>query len=174
MSCWEEFWHAIGGEKTFYHCRTFLCNFPTLHVFSLWKCVQEGGRGRERERAPITCFSQDDSSVCGKALHPFAFTFPHLSPFPNPSEGKNGTAGGGNYRTAGHLFSFSSTPRSTFLGRRSSFRISPTGPPPRRRRWMGRCEGCFVGVRAPLWYRFDDSSPQSPPYPYSHPLPFIQ
>ena len=150
----------------------FVISPPSTCSHSGNVCKRVGGV--ERERAPITCFSQDDSSVCGKALHPFAFTFPHLSPFPNPSEGKNGTAGGGNYRTAGHLFSFSSTPRSTFLGRRSSFRISPTGPPPRRRRWMGRCEGCFVGVRAPLWYRFDDSSPQSPPYPYSHPLPFIQ
>ena len=43
-----------GGEKTFHHCRTFLCNFPTLHVFSLWKCVQEGERERERERETLS------------------------------------------------------------------------------------------------------------------------
>ena len=117
-----------GGEKTFHHCRTFLCNFPTLHVFSLWKCVQEGERERERERErdPITCLSQDDSSVCGKALHPLAFTFPHPHPNLPPAKGKIAQLAKAITERQGiYSLCFHSTPRSTFLGRWSS----PPRPP---------------------------------------------
>ena len=38
-------------------------------------------RVRAERRAPITCFSQDDSSVCGKALHPL---LSHSPPIPSP------------------------------------------------------------------------------------------
>ena len=96
-------------------------------------------RVRAERRAPITCFSQDDSSVCGKALHPLLSHSPIPSrPHPPPpappifpSERKNRTAGGGNYRTARRrgrasiLFLF--YPKKHFLG---SVVVSSSLPPP--------------------------------------------
>ena len=134
-----------GGEKTFDHCRNFPYNFPTLpRVLTLQMCAKGKGR-RERERAPITCLSQDDSSGCGKALHPsirpLAFTFPHPISACHlfPSEGKNRTAGRGNYRTArrsgGESILSLLSPKKHFLGSPVVAQSLSPGPLPR----PGRC-----------------------------------
>ena len=103
------------------HCPNFPYNFPSSHVFSLCKCAPKDKGG---ERAPITCLSQDDSSGCGKALHPSGHLLSH-SPIPSqppifPSEGKNRTAGRGNYRTArrsgGESILSLLSPKKHFLG----------------------------------------------------------
>ena len=133
----RDFWDAMEGGKTFHHCRNFLCNFPTLHVFSLWKCCK-----RVREREPLSLASPRNRMTHRSAEKPSIHLLSHspiLSPSPSQhprclrsspaSERRNRTAGGGNYRTAGHLFFslVSSTPRSTFLGRWSYRRPPPLG-----------------------------------------------
>ena len=153
-----------GGEKTFHHCRNFPYHFPTLpRVLTLQMCAK--GQGR-RERAPITCLSQDDSSGCGKALHPsirpLAFTFPHPISACHlfPSEGKNRTAGRGNYRTArrsgGESILFLLSPKKHFLGS-SVVAQSPSLPLPR----LGRCgagdgwddaKGALYACACLVWY----------------------
>ena len=159
--------------------------FPTIsppsHVFSPCKCARKDKGG---ERAPITCLSQDDSSGCGKALHPsirpLAFTFPHPISACHlfPSEGKNRTAGRGNYRTArrsgGESILSLLSPKKHFLGSPVVAQsLSPSPPPPPRpvqsRRSMGRCEGCFVRVCLSGVVR-SMTHPPLPTYPPSHPL----
>ena len=153
--------------------------FPTIsppsHVFSLCKCARKD-KGGERESAPITCLSQDDSSGCGKALYPsirpLAFTFPHPISACHlfPSEGKNRTAGRGNYRTArrsgGESILSLLSPKKHFLGSpvvAQSLSPPPSPRPVRSRRWMGRCDRRVLCTRAPVWCStFDDSS--STPY----------
>ena len=132
-----------GGEKTFHHCRNFPYNFPTLpRVLTLQMCAK--GQGRRERAPPITCLSQDDSSGCGKALHPSGHLLSH-SPIPSqpaifsPARGKIAQLAEAiterRGAAAGNPFSLSSPPRSTFLGRRSSHSLSPPVPLPR----LGRC-----------------------------------
>ena len=174
-----------GGEKTFHHCRNFPYNFPTLpRVLTLQMCAKGQGR-RERERAPITCLSQDDSSGCGKALHPSGHLLSH-SPIPSqpaifPSEGKIAQLAEAiterRGAAAGNPFSLSSPPRSTFLGRRSSQSLFL--PLPR----LGRCSAVpemdgtmrrVLCTRAPVWCStFDDSSSISYLFPIRFRIPFI-
>ena len=161
-----------GGEKTFHHCRNFPYNFPTLpRVLTLQMCAK--GQGR-RERAPITCLSQDDSSGCGKALHPsirpLAFTFPHpISACHLPQRGEKSHSwprqlqnGAAQRRGIHSLSPLPQEALSWVAGRRT---VSLSRPPPSPRP-VPEMDGTMRRVLctcAPVWCStFDDSS--STPY----------
>ena len=126
ISRWD-FWDATEEEE-----RRRSITVALFYVISPPSTCSHSGnvckrvRERERERDPITCLSQDDSSVCGKALHPLAFTFPHPNPNLPPAKGKIAQLAKAITERQGiYSLCFHSTPRSTFLGRWSS----PPRPP---------------------------------------------
>ena len=149
-----------GGEKTFHHCRNFPYNFPTLpRVLTLQMCAKGKGR-REREPLSLASLRMTHRAAEKPSIHPSGHLLSH-SPIPSqpaifsPARGKiaqlaeaiterRGTA-------AGNPFSLSPLPQealSWVVGRRTVSLSPPPSPRPvRRRRWMGRCEGCFVRVR---------------------------
>ena len=169
-----------GGEKTFHHCRNFPYHFPTLpRVLTLQMCAKGQGRRESPYHLPLSGWLIG-LRKSPPSIRPLAFTFPHPISACHlfPSEGKNRTAGRGNYRTArrsgGESILSLLSPKKHFLGSPlvAQF-LSPSPPPPPRpvqsRRSMGRCEGCFVRVRLSGVVR-SMTHPPLPTYPPSHPL----
>ena len=150
---------------------------PPSHVFSLCKCARED-KGGERGREPISLASLRMTHRAAEkpSIHPATcFHIPpsHLSLPSSLARGKIAQLAEAiterRGAAAGNPFSLSSPPRSTFLGRRSSHSFPPSPRPVRSRRWMGRCEGCFVRVRL-SGVVLSMTHPPLPTYPPSHPF----